>query len=79
MDPDFRSSYSLDDLVGDVMSDSRASKAILDVSTQVEDIGFLLAVLQNERSLTLLQVLDMVGNPPGLAQAFETVLANLGK
>ncbi len=74
-DPDFRSGFTLDDTVGDVMSDRAVRSAILKISEDVKGAGFLLSILQNEHALTLHQVLDMAGRPVGLEEAFIKALA----
>ena len=73
-DPDFRSGFTLEDTVGDVMSDRMMGSAILKIFEGVEGADFLLAILQNEHTLTLHQVLDMAGRPAGLEEAFVNAL-----
>jgi alpha-L-rhamnosidase len=61
-DPDARGAFTVDDLVGEIMSDAAARDAIFDVLDRLGAPGFLKAVLSNERNLPLRQVLHMLPN-----------------
>jgi len=78
-DPDAREAYTLDDLVGEIMNDRTARTAIMDVISRTEGVGFLHTILENERGLTLRQVLGMLRDSGSLAEAMTDALASLGK
>lgn len=71
--------YTLDDTVGEVMSDPTARAAIMSILTQDKPPELVFAVLENEPEVTLRQVLEMLPNPGAVADAVEKALLNLNK
>jgi alpha-L-rhamnosidase len=78
-DPDARGPFTADDLVGDIMSDNAAREVIFAVLDRVGAPGFLKAILANERSIVLRQVLQMLPNYEEAVEMMNTALAGLGK
>jgi alpha-L-rhamnosidase len=78
-DPDARGSFTADDLVGDIMSDNAARDVIFAVLDRVGAPGFLKAILANERSIVLRQVLQMLPNYEEAVEMMNAALAGLGK
>ncbi|MEI7845576.1 MAG: alpha-L-rhamnosidase C-terminal domain-containing protein [Chloroflexota bacterium] len=76
-DPDARESYTVDDLLGELMSDNAARDAILPVLEQAGAPGFLKAIIFNERNLRMRQVLHMLPNEAAAVALLNTALANL--
>jgi alpha-L-rhamnosidase len=75
-DPNARGAFTVDDLVGEIMSDSAASDALLGVLDQVGAPGFLRMILFTERNIILRQALQML---PNYAEAVEMMNAALAK
>ena len=67
----------MDDLVGDIMSDSTARNAIFEVLDLVGAPGFLKAVLSNECGLPLHQVLHMLPNYDDAVKMMNDALKNV--
>jgi hypothetical protein len=67
----------VDDLVGEIMSDAAARKAIFNVLGRVGAPGFLKAVLSNEGNLPLRQVLHMLPNYDDAVKMMNDALTNL--
>jgi hypothetical protein len=61
-DPDARGPYTVDDLVGEILGESAARNAMLDVLDRVEAPGFLRMVIFDERNIPLRQALHMLPN-----------------
>ena len=61
-DPDARDPFTVDDLAGDIMNDTRASSAIMDVLARVGAPEFLRAAIFEERNVPLRQSLQMLPN-----------------
>ncbi len=61
-DPDARGPYTVDDLVGDIMSDVAARDAMVDVLIQLEVPGFEQMVLFSERNIPLRDGLQKLPN-----------------
>jgi alpha-L-rhamnosidase len=61
-DPDARGPYTVDDLVGDIMSDVAARDAMVDVLVQLEVPGFEQMVLFSERNIPLRDGLQKLPN-----------------
>jgi len=61
-DPDARGPFTVDDLAGDILSDKRASNAIMDVLTRAGVPDFLRGVIFAERNVPLRQSLRMLPN-----------------
>jgi alpha-L-rhamnosidase len=78
-DPDARGPYTADDLVGEIMSDAAARNAILEIVGQMEGMGLLFAILNNEKSLTLRQALGVVPNSDALLAKILAAFAGIGK
>jgi alpha-L-rhamnosidase len=76
-DPDVRGAYTVDNLVGEIMSDAAARKAIFNVLGRVGAPGFLKAVLSNEGNLPLRQVLHMLPNYDDAVKMMNDALTNL--
>jgi alpha-L-rhamnosidase len=76
-DPDARGPYHVDDLVGDILSDKRASKAIVDAFVRAGTPEFLRGVIFNERSLPLRQSLHMFPNYDEMVKMMNDALAGL--
>ena len=76
-DPDARGPYNVDDLVGDILSDKRASKAVIDAFIRAGTPEFLRGVIFNERSLPLRQSLHMFPNYDEMVKLMNDALTNL--
>jgi alpha-L-rhamnosidase len=61
-DPDARGPYTVDDLVGELLSEPAARDTILDVLDRNEVSGFLRMVIFDERNIPLRQALHMLPN-----------------
>ncbi len=76
-DPDVRGPYTVDDLIGEIMSFSAARNAVMVELDRVGAPDFLKVVLSNERNLPLRQVLHMLPNYQEAVEMMNAVLANL--
>jgi alpha-L-rhamnosidase len=61
-DPDARGPFTVDDLLGEILSESSARQAMMNVLDQVEAPGFLRMVIFDERNIPLRQALHMLPN-----------------
>lgn len=61
-DPDARGPYTVDDLVGEILGESGARHAMMDVLERVEAPGFLRMVILDEGNIPLRQALHMLPN-----------------
>jgi alpha-L-rhamnosidase len=75
--PEERSPYTVDDLVGDILSDHTARDAILDALVRAEAPDFLRAMIFNDRGLPLRQALRMAPNYDAAVKIMSDTLANL--
>jgi alpha-L-rhamnosidase len=76
-DPDARGPLTVEDLVGEIMSDRAAREAVLTELDRAGAPGFLKAILFNERSLSLRQALQLLPNYEAAVQMMNDALANL--
>jgi alpha-L-rhamnosidase len=76
-DPDARGAFTVDDLVGEIMSNTAARDTIFKVLDRVGAPGFLKAVLSNERNLPLRQALHMLPNVDEAVNIMNDAFANL--
>ena len=61
-DPDTRGPYTVDDLVGEILSEPAARNSILDVLERYGAPGFLRMIIFDERDIPLRQALQMLPN-----------------
>ena len=61
-DPDVRGPYTVDDLLGEILSEPAARNAVLDVLDRVGAPGFLRMVIFDERNISLRQALRLLPN-----------------
>ena len=76
-DPDARAPFTVDDVVGEILSDTDARNAVMDAFSRSEGASFLGMILQNQRDLTLRQALGMLPNSGDLLTAMIDALAKL--
>ena len=76
-DPDARGPYTVDDLIGEIVNDSAARSAMLEVLEQTGAPGFLKAILFNEHNLPLRQALDLLPDPAAAVAKMNAALATL--
>ena len=76
-DPDARGPYTVDDQVGEIISDNAARTVMLDVLEQAGAPGFLKAILFNERNMPLRQALQMLPDPATAVDLMNAALATL--
>jgi len=76
-DPDTRALYTVDDVVGEILSDTDARNAVMDAISRSEGASFLGMILQNQSDLTLRQALGMLPNSGDLLTAMIDALAKL--
>jgi alpha-L-rhamnosidase len=62
-DADARGPYTVDDMLGEILSEPAARTAVLDVLDRVKAPGFLRTVIFDERNMPLRQALHMLPNP----------------
>jgi alpha-L-rhamnosidase len=74
---DVRGPYTVDDLVGDILSDHTARDAILDALVRAEAPDFLRAMIFNDRGLPLRQALRLAPNYDAALKIMSDTLANL--
>ncbi len=77
--PTLKTSYTLDDIIGDIMSHAPAKAAVIETLTRLEAPGFFFAILEAERHLTLRQALGMLPGAEHLPGALAAALAALGE
>ncbi len=76
---EYRTIFTLDDRVGDIMSDPTSYDAVRQTLTRLGVPSFLFAVMEGERGSTLRQVLSLIGSPLPLETALITALANVAR
>ena len=76
-DPDARGPYTVDDQIGEIVSDSAARTVMLAVLEQAGALGFLKAILFNERNMPLRQALQMLPDPAAAVDLMNAALATL--
>jgi alpha-L-rhamnosidase len=76
-DPDARGPYTVDDLVGEIMSEPAARGAVLTVLDRAGAPGFLKAALFNEGNMPLRQALQMLPNEEEAVELMNNALANI--
>jgi len=77
LDPDARGAFTVDDLVGEIMSDNAARDIIYNVLERAGAPDFLKAILFNERNLAMRQALQMLPNYEEAVDTMNAALANL--
>ncbi len=80
-DPDARAPFTVDDMVGDIMSDPGARTAVMDVVSHAPAAGFFRMTIQTQRdlNLTLRQALGKRPYSGELLPKLVEALARLGK
>lgn len=68
--PAFQTNYTVDDVIGDILSDSATKGAVFGTMARMEAPGFFFAVLEGEPNVTLRQALQML---PGGDRFIEAV------
>jgi alpha-L-rhamnosidase len=76
-DPDARGPFTVNDLIGDIMSEPTAGSAIMEVLAQVGMPEFLRAVIFGELNVPLRQPLRMLPNYEHAVKLMEDALADL--
>jgi alpha-L-rhamnosidase len=76
-DPDARGPYTVDDLVGDIMSEDNARDAILEILERIDAPRLLRGMLFRERNMPLSQALHRLPNYEEVVDMINTALANL--
>ena len=79
VDPDARGPLTVDDVIGEIMSDPNALAVVIETIRRIPGMGMLLMVMQNERNQSLRQ---LIGGRPGseeILSAIDSALANVGK
>ena len=76
-DPDVRGPLSVDDLIGDLMVDTSARHAVLEILDQYDVPGYLKAILFNERNISLRQGLKSLHNADQVLAKLDEALAKL--
>jgi alpha-L-rhamnosidase len=76
-DPDARGPFTIDDLAGDIMSDQRASTAIMDVLMRMGVPEFMRGMIFGERNIALRQSLRMLPKYEEAAIMMNDALAAL--
>lgn len=77
-DPDASAPFTVDDVVGEIMTDDAARAAIFEIIAHTDGAGFLANILNNEKNLTLRQVLGMIPNSEGLLAKISEVIGGPG-
>jgi alpha-L-rhamnosidase len=77
VDPDARGPFTVDDLIGEVLSDNAARDTVLAVLERAGAPGFLKAILFNERKIPLRQALQMLPNYEEAVKLMNGALAAL--
>lgn len=70
-------SYTLDNLVGEIMADKAARAAVVRTLMQMNAPGFLIGILEGEKTLPFGQVLTMFPGSGELTGAITDALANV--
>ena len=76
-DPDARGHYTVDDLVGEILSEPGARAAMMDVLERIETPGFLRMVILDERNIPLRQALHKHPNYEEAVTEMDAALADL--
>jgi alpha-L-rhamnosidase len=76
-DPDARGPHTVDDLLGEILSEPAARNAILGVQERIGAPGFLRMVIFDERNIPLRQALHMLPNHEEAVTQLNDALANL--
>jgi alpha-L-rhamnosidase len=76
-DPDARGQFTVDDLIGDIMSEPAASSAIMEVLARVGIPEFLSAVIFDELNVPLRLSLQMLPNYEDVMKLIKDALADL--
>ncbi|HET9906215.1 MAG TPA: glycoside hydrolase family 78 protein [Anaerolineales bacterium] len=76
-DPDARDAYTVDDLVGEILGESVARRAVMDVLDRVEAPGFLRMAIFDERNIPLRQALQMLPNHEEAVTKMNEALQNI--
>jgi hypothetical protein len=74
---ELRGPYTVDDLVGDILSTNTARDAVLDALVRAETPDFLRTMIFNERGLPLRQVLRLAPNYDATLKIMNETLASL--
>ncbi len=77
-DPDARGPFTVDDLIGEIMSDGGASKAVLESISHLPGAGMVRMILQTEHNFTMRELLESAPNASGLLPVIADTLAKLG-
>lgn len=77
VDPDARGPFTLEDTLGDILYDPAAREALLGTLAQFEGMGLAFALLENERHLTLRQLLGMAPNTDQISALLADALGKL--
>lgn len=75
-DPDARGPYTVDDQVGEIISDNAANRHA-GCAGAGRRAGFLKAILFNERNMPLRQALQMLPDPAAAVDLMNVALATL--
>lgn len=75
--PAFPASYTLDDVIGDILAHAATKAAVFGTFARLEAPGFSYAILESERQLTLRQALDMLPGSDELIEAMTEAFASL--
>lgn len=75
---DFRTSFTLDDYVGDVASDKTTFDAIINRLTDMNAPDALVQMLNNDRNFTIREAIDLLDQSNGWEQVIADVLVRLG-
>jgi alpha-L-rhamnosidase len=78
-DPDARAPYTVDDVVGEILSDTGARTVVMDAISRTEGAIFLGMILQNQCDLTLRQALGMIPNSGDFLTVMIDALTKLGR
>ena len=76
-DPDARGPYTVDDLVGEIMSEPAARDAVFEVLERADAPRFLRFALSSERNMPLRQALHRLPNYEEVADMINAALENL--
>ncbi|MFN8531099.1 MAG: alpha-L-rhamnosidase C-terminal domain-containing protein [Anaerolineae bacterium] len=75
-DPHYRTTFTLDDPVGVIMSDTAVYEAVLKTMAQFEAPGMVFGIMDGERGMPMRHILGIAGDTaPRLIQAVSEVLA----
>ena len=76
-DPDARGPFTVDDLLGEILSEPAARDAMMDVLERVEAPGFLRMIIFDERNIPLRQALHMLPNHEDTVTLMNDTLQSL--